>query len=157
MALLLMAFWLMLNGRVAADTLITGAFVTCLILAFGWFFGGWTFKKEMNAYRLLPQGACYAGLLLKEIFLANLRVIGLIFTRREQPCIRNYVTTLKSRAARAVLANSITLTPGTVTVQLVDNVLTVHCLTPGMAEGLTDSAFEKRLLAMEDIAYGKHV
>ena len=157
MALLLMVFWLIMNGRAAADTLITGAAATVLVLLFCWLYGGWTPKKEINAYRLLPRGICYAALLFREIFLANLKVISLVFTRREEPCIRNYVTTLKSRAARAVLANSITLTPGTVTVQLVDNVLTVHCLTPEMADSLTGSAFEKRLLAMEDIVYGKHV
>ncbi len=157
MIVMLFGFWLALNGRIAPDTLLTGIAVTALVLAAAYFFGGWSFKKELTIYRLLPQGALYFAILMKEIFLANLQVIRLIFTKRETPCIRNYITKLKSKTARVVLANSITLTPGTVTVQLVDNVLTVHCLTHEMADALSDNAFEKRLLEMEDRVYGKHV
>ncbi len=157
MIAMLFGFWLALNGRIAADTLLTGLIVTVLLLAAAYFFGGWSFKKELTIYKLIPQGALYFALLMKEIFFANLQVIRLIFTRREAPCVRNYISKLKSKTARVVLANSITLTPGTVTVQLVDNVLTVHCLTQEMADALSDSVFEKRLLEMEDRVYGKHV
>ncbi len=157
MIVMLFGFWLALNGRIAPDTLLSGVAVTALVLAAAYFFGGWSFKKELTIYRLLPQGALYFAILMKEIFFANLQVIRLIFTKRETPCIRNYITKLKSKTARVVLANSITLTPGTVTVQLVDNVLTVHCLTHEMADALSDNAFEKRLLEMEDRVYGKHV
>lgn len=150
MALLVMAFWLALNGRIAFDTLILGAAITLIMLLLGHATGLWTLDREKHIYLLLPSGILYFFVLIKEIFVANLRVVKIIFNRRESPCIRHYATKLKTKVARAVLANSITLTPGTVTVQLVDNVLTVHCLTHEMADGLTDSSLEKRLLRMEE-------
>ena len=50
-------------------------------------------------------------------------------------------TDLKTKTARVLLANSITLTPGTITVSLQDNVYTVHCLDKQFGEGLSDSTF----------------
>ena len=150
MALLVMAFWLALNGRIAFDTLILGAAITLIMLLLGHATGLWTLDREKHIYLLLPSGILYFFVLIKEIFVANLQVVKIIFNRRESPCIRHYATKLKTKVARAVLANSITLTPGTLTVQLVDNVLTVHCLTHEMADGLTDSSLEKRLLRMEE-------
>ena len=144
MALLVMAFWLALNGRIAFDTLVIGAAITLVMLLLGHTTGLWTLKREKTIYLLLPGGIIYFFVLLKEIFIANVKVIKLIFNKKESPCIRHYRTALKTRAARAVLANSITLTPGTVTVQLVDDVLTVHCLTDEMAQSLADSACSGR-------------
>ena len=154
MTLMIFGFWLALNGRVAADTLLFGALITLTILSFGHITGLWTIRREITVYRLLPRGVAYFFALLWQIFLANMQVIGLIFSRRTSPCIRHYMTPLKTKAARAVLANSITLTPGTVTVQLTDNVLTVHCLTGKMADGLGDMPLERQLLKMEEKANG---
>ena len=150
MALLVMAFWLSLNGRIAFDTLIIGAAITAVMLLFGHITGLWTFKREKTIYLLLPGGVFYFFALFKEIFIANMKVIKLIFNKKESPCVRSFKTELKTKAARAVLANSITLTPGTVTIELKDDELTVHCLTQEMAESLTDSSLEKRLLRMEE-------
>lgn len=155
MALLVFGFWLLLCGRIAPDTLTTGAAITALMLLLAHFTGLWTFDREKNIYRLLPSGIIYFFVLIKEIFAANIKVIKTIIRHDEKPCIRHYITTLGTKAARAMLANSITLTPGTVTVQLVDNVLTVHCLTREMADALDGSALERRLKKMEEMAYGK--
>ena len=152
-----MGFWLLLNGRVAVDTLILGAAITLIILLLGHFSGLWSFGREKCIYLLIPSGILYFFALIKEIFLANLKVIALIFSRKTSPCIRHYVTPLRTKAARAMLANSITLTPGTVTVQLVDNVLTVHCLTKQMADELDGSSLEKKLLKMEEKMHGRFV
>ena len=59
MALLVMGFWLVLNGRVAFDTLILGAFITLAMTLLGHFSGLWTIKREMTVYRLLPAGFVY--------------------------------------------------------------------------------------------------
>ncbi len=58
-------------------------------------------------------------------------------------------TALKSRAARAALANSITLTPGTITVSLEGDEFLVHALTRKIAGKLEGSIFEKLLARME--------
>ena len=157
MALLVMGFWLALNGRIALDTVTVGLAVTLVILLLGHFSGLGTLQREKCIYMLIPAGILYFFALIKEIFLANMQVIRLVITRQTSPCIRRYVTPLKTKAARAMLANSITLTPGTVTVQLVGDVLTVHCLTCEMAQGLENSALEKLLLKMEEKMHGQIV
>jgi multicomponent Na+:H+ antiporter subunit E len=50
-----------------------------------------------------------------------------------------------------ILANSITLTPGTITVSLTDDHLLVHCLDKSLAEGMDDSVFVRLLQKMEEI------
>ncbi len=49
------------------------------------------------------------------------------------------------------MANAITLTPGTLTLLLERDVLTVHCLDEQSAENLRDMAIEKMLLEREAI------
>jgi hypothetical protein len=88
----------------------------------------------------------------KEIIAANIAVSGMILTRREQmePVIVRVHTDLKSETARVILANSITLTPGTITVSMTDNDLLVHCLDKSLSEGMDDSVFVRLLKKMEE-------
>ena len=50
-----------------------------------------------------------------------------------------------------LLANSITLTPGTITVSVEDDRFCVHCLDKELAEGMEDSVFVKLLEEMEEV------
>ena len=68
---------------------------------------------------------------------------------RVQPVIVRFKTDLKTKTARVLLANSITLTPGTITVALQDNEYTVHCLDRRFSEGLSDSVFVRLLHKIE--------
>ena len=66
-----------------------------------------------------------------------------------EPVIVKFRTKLRTEGARVMLANSITLTPGTITVSLEGDELTVHCLDVSLAEGMEDSAFVKLLEKIE--------
>ena len=61
-------------------------------------------------------------------------------------------TKLKTDTARVALANSITLTPGTITCTLEDDKFCVHALDTTLGEGVENTDFEKRLLELEAIA-----
>jgi len=65
-----------------------------------------------------------------------------------------FTTDLKSDFLRTILANSITLTPGTITVDMSDDEFTVHCLRGEYGQGLVDSKFEKILLRIEESMNG---
>jgi len=52
--------------------------------------------------------------------------------------------------ALVALANSITLTPGTITVDLHDNHFLVHALDAAMVDGLDDGVFVQQLMKMEE-------
>ena len=157
MALLLFVFWILLNGRLDADVLITGAVSAAAIWIFTICFTGWSVKKEKQAIALIPGLCSYFVSLFWEIFKANIGVLKVIMTGKTDPYIRTIHTPLKTKMARVLLANSITLTPGTVTIELEDDRLTVHCLTREMADGLTDFILEKKLMKMEEKADGKRV
>lgn len=154
MALLLFLFWLVLNGRLTLEIILLGGAVTALAMLFLCTCCDWNLKKEGKLYRAAPWALLYALTVIREIILANLRMLPIVFSGKPEPVVRRVRTRLKTRIAKAVLSNSITLTPGTITLSLEGDELIVHCLTKKMAEGLEDSVFEKRLISMEEKLYG---
>ncbi|MCD8327405.1 MAG: Na+/H+ antiporter subunit E [Lachnospiraceae bacterium] len=86
-----------------------------------------------------------------EILKANVTLCGIILNlyQKPEPVLVTFHSSLKTDMARAVLANSITLTPGTITVNLEEDEFTVHCLDRSMAQGLDSSVFVKLLEKME--------
>ena len=66
-----------------------------------------------------------------------------------EPAVVHFRTDLQTTFARVLLANSITLTPGTITVSLEDDLYTVHCLDKQLAQGIDSSVFVKLLERIE--------
>ena len=97
----------------------------------------------------------YVIVLLIEIIRANFAIIRLVLAPdiEVEPCIVKFNTSLKTEAARIALANSITLTPGTITVSLEGDELLVHALNREIAHGLEGSIFEKLLMRMERLSH----
>ena len=108
-------------------------------------------NKEFNLYRNILRGASYLLLLLAEIIKANYSVICLILSPKYEiePKLVKFRVDLKSDTLRAVLADSITLTPGTITVTLEGDEYLVHCLDKDLAEGMSDSEFVRKLKEFE--------
>ena len=65
------------------------------------------------------------------------------------PTVFTVTGTQKSELGRVVYANSITLTPGTVTIDLVDDQLTVHALTKAGLEGVESGEMDRRVTRLE--------
>jgi len=109
------------------------------------------FRKDIALIKKSVYFLYYIGVLIVEIIKANVQVMHLVLTDREvaEPVIIGYKTRLKTNLGRVILANSITLTPGTITVSLEEDELVVHCLDKSMAEGMDDLIFERLLEKME--------
>ena len=154
MLLVFFLAWVIFNGRITVEILLFGAGVSGLMLGFCCKFMDYSLEKERNFYRKLPAVCRYIRLLVKEIVKANLTVCRMILTRKEvmEPAIVRVHTDLKTETARVMLANSITLTPGTITVSMSGQELLVHCLDKSLAEGMEDSEFVKLLQKMEEEA-----
>jgi multicomponent Na+:H+ antiporter subunit E len=154
MALVLFALWLVFNGKVTLEIVLFGIVLSLAVYAFCWKFLEYSPKKELVALRILPQGIGYFFVLISEVIKANLVAIRLIVSPKYEvePVLVTFRTDLKTDLARTVLANSITLTPGTITVELTDNEYKVHCLDKEMAEGMEESVFVKLLRKMEQTA-----
>ena len=88
-------------------------------------------KEEKIHKGILPRFEffiLYVFVVLWEIYLASFHVVYQVLTMKINPGIVKIRTRLKSKFAQALLANSITLTPGTVTVDLQEDYLYVHWL-----------------------------
>ena len=152
MLLLFFAAWVIFNGRITAEILLFGIVITAAMFWFVCRFMGHSLKKELRFYKMLLAFGGYTVLLIKEIISANRAVRHLVLTRKEkvEPVLVRFSTDLKSELSRVILANSITLTPGTITVSLKDGEYLVHCLDKSLSEGMEDSPFVKMLKKMEE-------
>ena len=114
-------------------------------------FMDYSLKKDISLMRRSVSFLYYTGVLIVEIIKSNLQVMHLTLTDREivEPVIISYRTRLRSKLGRVILANSITLTPGTITISLEEDELVIHCLDKTIAEGIENSTFEQLLEKME--------
>ena len=153
MLLLFFLAWVVFNGRLTLEIALFGIAVAGAVFAFVCRFMDYSLKQEFRFYRRMPAFVQYLYYLIREVILANLAVFRLILTRKEEmePVIVHVRADLKSETARVILANSITLTPGTITVSLTDEKLLVHCLDKSLSEGMEDSVFVRLLQKMEEI------
>ena len=112
----------------------------------------YSLARERKVYRSIFLFPRYCRLLVTEIVKANVSAMRMILTQREEiePALVSFCTDLKSQAGKALLANTITLTPGTITVTLETCEYTVHCLDESMAEGIQESAFVAYIRKFEE-------
>ena len=152
MYLLFLLAWIIFNGNITLEIMIFGVVIAAVMLAFMYKFMDYSLKKELNVYRKSIYFLAYVILLIREIVKANLAIIPRILTIEEEmdPVIVKFRTSLKSDFTRMLLANSITLTPGTITVSLEEDEYTIHCLDSTLAEGLENSDFEKALKKLDE-------
>ena len=151
MFLLFFFVWIVFNGRITAEIITIGALVALAVFAFFCKFMDYSIKKEILFYKNLVFFFEYLYLLIKEIVKANLAVTHMILTQKEvmEPVIVTFKTKLQTETAKVMLANSITLTPGTITVSLEEDEFVVHCLDKSLAEGIESSCFVEMLERME--------
>ena len=151
MYLLLFFFWIILNGRITTEIVILGLVVAAVVYGFAWKFMGLNLAREKSFCKHFVWGLQYLAILLKEIAVANIAVLKIVLSpkRKVHPVIVSFDAPLKSHILQVILADSITLTPGTITVRLYEEKFEVHCLDESMAEGLNDSIFVKMLKKWE--------
>ncbi len=149
--LTLLLIWLIANGTLAYHTVITGVVITALIAsAFA------AFSRVYSVVRWSPvviyYYLMYLAVFLSELVKANIQVMHLVFSPRINihPGIVEIRTELKSPIGRLALANSITLTPGTLVVDIKDDALFVHCINISSTDRIKATAeisgrFEKYL------------
>ena len=149
--LTLVLIWLIANGSLAQDIVITGVVVSAVIaLAFA------TFARVYSVIRWSPRVIfyylMYLGVFSVELVKANLIVMRLVFSPRIniKPGIVEIKTGLKSPIGRLALANTITLTPGTLVVDIKDDSMFVHWINisttdPVAATKAISGRFEKYL------------
>lgn len=89
----------------------------------------------------------YPAWLLWQICLANLQVARIILSPRLpiDPVLVRFRPDLRTSLSRVVLGNSITLTPGTYTLEIEDGEFLVHAIDPSSAAGILDGTMPRRV------------
>ena len=150
-ALLLFVFyyviWLLLSGHYDPLLLTLGVLscITCLYVT-------WKAKfidEEGLPLHLLIRLPIYTVWLFKEIIKANIDTAKIIILNNPDPQNFRVKSSQKTEAGKVTYANSITLTPGTVTTELDGDVLEVHALSSDMADDVKSGAMDKKVSWLE--------
>lgn len=151
MYLLLFTLWLILMGRVTAEILITGAVLTAALAVLIHILFDYTPKKDLRILKKVPLFIAYVFVLFAEIVKANLAVLRLVGSKRDEisPVLVTFRPPIRTELGMYILANSITLTPGTITVEIENGIFTVHCLSRPLLDISDDSVFIRWIRKME--------
>lgn len=152
MFILLLFLWIVFNGRFTLEILLFGIVISAAVCLFVDRFTEYSIKKELKLIPVIPSIIMYFLVLIKEILVANLTVIRYVFKGQKsvKPVMVTFSCNLETGFGRTLLANSITLTPGTITVSMRENEFVVHCLDESLAKGISQSTFVKRIAKMEE-------
>ena len=151
MLVLFFLFWIILNGRITPEITVFGIVISAAVYLFICFFMDYSPKKDLFLLKKIPLIIAYIAVLIVEIIKANITMARFIFNPEimAEPVLVRFNTDLSSRLARTILADSITITPGTITVGMDDGSFCVHCYDKSMAEGIEESIFVRLLRRME--------
>ena len=151
MFFLLFGFWVLLNGRWTLEIAVVGLVVAAALYAFLAAFMGYSPRKEWAVLKRLGRILAYIVYLACEVVKSSMAVLKLIWSPRlvPEPELISFKTDLRTDAGKVLLADSITLTPGTITVGVQGDKLLVHCLDTsfGMEEGSFE--MERRVMRVE--------
>ena len=139
--------WLLLSGHYDPLLLSLGLLSCALCLYVTWKAN--FIDNEGLPLHLLVRLPVYTIWLFKEIIKANIDTAKIIILNNPNPQNFRVKSTQKTEAGKVMYANSITLTPGTVTTQLDEDVLEVHALTAEMAEDVKSGQMDKMVTWLE--------
>jgi len=149
LSVVLFVLWILLSGHYEPLLLSLGA-ASCIFVA--WI----AYRMDVVDHEGLPihltwRAAIYWPWLLWEIVKANIDVAKIVLDPKLP--ISPQVFTVKASQVDdlglAIYANSITLTPGTVSIDVKNATIQVHALTQELADGLLTGEMDRRATEME--------
>ncbi len=151
---LLLGLWLLLSGHYDVIHISMGVFSAVLVVLINlrlrkYYF----FKEEIAETRAKLRGIFptplrfgrvlfYIPWLILQIIVASLQVAAVVLNPKMpvDPALIRFKTRLPNLASKVILANSITLTPGTITIRLKDDEFLVHALMDVSFTGIVEDA-----------------
>jgi multicomponent Na+:H+ antiporter subunit E len=145
-AVILFAFWMLLSGKFDVFHLSLGVICSVLVacLCHDLLFAN---VRVGDTRVVAARFIAYIPWLIQQIVVANIHVASLVLRRRMpiDPQILKFETKLETDISCVTLANSITLTPGTITIDIKDGVYYVHALSKKVADDLNAGEMEDRV------------
>ena len=145
-------FWLVLSGHYTPLLLVIGAVSSLLVVALGSRMA--VVDREGHPIDLVLRAVWYWPWLLWEIVKAGIDVSRIILSPSLpiSPTLINVRASQKSAVGLVTYANSITLTPGTVSVEVEDDEITVHAITYAGAQDLAKGGMDRVVSRFEGAA-----
>ena len=150
-AAFLLGLWLLFSGHYDVFHISAGVFSVAAILLL---------NRNLARVRLYPgdvhremrlgRVVVYAGWLIKEIVLSALQIARIVLSPRMpvDPALVEFHAELPNAGSQVILGNSITLTPGTVTVDIDHGVFLVHAIVDASAAGLVEGVMPARVAGL---------
>ena len=146
--LLLGAAWVLWSGHYTPLILSFGVISVLLVV--------WIAHRmdvldpESHPYHLSWRPIVYLPWLVKEIVLSNIHVALMVLQPHKiHPHLVRVATSQRTDLGRVIHANSITITPGTISLDLRDGYILVHALTDTTAEGVMSGDMDARVTQLE--------
>ena len=148
---LLTFVWIAISSSLALESVITGALIAAAL--------AYMFARRFAIWRgirfsptRLYHFIIYTGVFVVELVRANINMMRYVYAPRlsVEPGVVKVKTNLKSPIGRLALANSISLTPGSLVLDVAENGLVIHCLdiqavNPDEATRIIAGPFENHL------------
>jgi multicomponent Na+:H+ antiporter subunit E len=143
------AFWFALSGH--TEPLILGCGLVSIGIVAGLTHRMGVVDREGFPFEILFRALAYSAWLGVEILQSSLSVARIILSPRMSisPRLVRVPVGLESDLGRAIYANSITATPGTVCINVWDDHLVVHALDAKSADELSGGDMEARVRVVE--------
>ena len=141
--------WMLWSGHVEPLMIGFGILSCGLVLWLSWRLD--VIDPKTGPYRIGWRFAGYVPWLLWEIARASAHVARIILTPRLpiRPRLLRVPASQKTEIGQAIYANSITLTPGTLSLDVRDGIIVVHALTARSAAELEAGGMDRRVAALE--------
>jgi len=152
MFFLYLVLWLIFSMRLSVGIVIAGVVISAALYRFAYRHMEYSFTNDYKLVRKCFLGIQYALILVWETAKSVIGVLRIVFspTIKVQPRVIYFRTVVKTEPVLAVLANSITLMPGSVVVALEDGLFCIHCLDDSLVENIQDSAPVRHLRKFEE-------
>lgn len=149
LVIVLFAFWLLLSGHYSVFLITVGLAISVAVTV------GLHFMKvvdeQAQPFELVINAVTYWPWLAWEILKSGWRVTRIILDPKLPICptMRQVQSTQKTAVGRVTFANSITLTPGTISVALEGDKILVHALEASGLDDLDQGAMDRRVASFE--------
>ena len=145
--IVLFGFWLLMSGYYTPLILSLGV-ISCLLCVYLTIKGKFLDNETLPIYFFFFFFQ-YTLWLIKEILKSNIQTAKVIIMKSEEPELFSVKATQKTNEGKVTYANSITLTPGTVTTQIKNDIFEVHALTKDFGDDVRSSEMDKMVTWLE--------
>ncbi|WP_051569154.1 Na+/H+ antiporter subunit E [Alkaliphilus transvaalensis] len=150
--ILLFVFWLILSPALSLETVVLGLIASLGVVIFNLDLSFDENETSFYSIKGIIKLISFIGILLIEIVKANIGVAKIVLSPKMpiSPTFVKVPLTLKKEMNRVLYANSITLTPGTLSVDINEDEILVHALTQEYADGMKGNILEKYITRLEE-------